>query len=136
MKLLVFSIVPFHVLCRETLFFLMLSYFPGSSVTHRLCESLQYSYARSSNFHKFRYFSFLSNVNLNNPIQDLTYRSSLPLRCLAPHFPTHVPRYNLQYAKKGFSYSALKVWNEIPLNIRELPTLCRFKKQLKIHLMS
>ena len=47
-----------------------------------------------------------------------------------------IPRYNLEYAKKGFSYSALKVWNEIPISIRELPTLCRFKKQLKMHLMS
>ena len=47
-----------------------------------------------------------------------------------------IPRYNLEYAKKGFSYSALKVWNEIPISIRELPTLCRFKKRLKMHLMS
>jgi len=47
-----------------------------------------------------------------------------------------IPKYNLEYAKKGFSYSALKTWNEVPLNIRELPTLCHFKKQLKKHLMS
>ena len=47
-----------------------------------------------------------------------------------------IPWYNLEYAKKGFSYSALKVWNEIPISIRELPTLCQFKKQLKTHLMS
>ena len=39
-----------------------------------------------------------------------------------------IPGYNL---KKGFSYSALKVWNEIPISIRELPNLCQFKKQLK-----
>ena len=47
-----------------------------------------------------------------------------------------IPKYNLAYAKKGFSYSALKTWNEIPLNIREIPTLNHFKKQLKIYLMS
>ena len=47
-----------------------------------------------------------------------------------------IPKYNLEYAKKGFSYSALKTWNEIPLSIRELPTLCYFKKQLKMYLMS
>ena len=29
-----------------------------------------------------------------------------------------------------------KTWNEIPLNIREIPTLNHFKKQLKIYLMS
>ena len=48
----------------------------------------------------------------------------------------HIPKYNLEYAKKGFSYSALKTWNEIPLSIRELPTLFHFKKQLKMYLMS
>ena len=37
-----------------------------------------------------------------------------------------IPKYNLEYAKKGFSYSALKTWNEIPLSIRELPTLFDF----------
>ena len=42
-----------------------------------------------------------------------------------------IPRYNLEYVKKGFSYSALKVWNEIPISIRELPTLCQFKKIAK-----
>ena len=31
-----------------------------------------------------------------------------------------IPKYNLEYAKKGFSYSALKNWNEIPLSIIEL----------------
>ena len=47
-----------------------------------------------------------------------------------------IPKYNLEYAKKGFSYSALKTWNELPLSIRELPTLFHFKKQLKMYLMS
>ena len=48
-----------------------------------------------------------------------------------------IPRYNLEKVEKGYSYSALKVWNEIPISIRELPTLRQFKKkQLKTHLMS
>jgi len=47
-----------------------------------------------------------------------------------------IPKYNLEYAKKGFSYSALKTLNEIPLSTRELPTLFHFKKQLKMYLMS
>ena len=38
-----------------------------------------------------------------------------------------IPRNNLEYVKKGFHYSALKAWNEIPICIRELPTLSRFK---------
>ena len=30
--------------------------------------------------------------------------------------------------KKGFSYSALKTWNETPISNRELATLLHFKK--------
>ena len=47
-----------------------------------------------------------------------------------------IPKYNLEYSKKRFSYTALKAWNEIPMNIRELPTLYQYKKLLKSHLMS
>ena len=48
-----------------------------------------------------------------------------------------IPKYNLECSKKRFSHTALKALNEIPINIRELPTLyqCK-KKQLKTHLMS
>ena len=38
--------------------------------------------------------------------------------------------------KKGFIYSALKAWNDIPNNIRELPTLGGFKNQLKPYFKS
>ena len=46
-----------------------------------------------------------------------------------------IPKYKLEHSKKRFSYTALKAWNEIPMNIRELPTLYRYKKQLKSYLM-
>ena len=45
-----------------------------------------------------------------------------------------IPRYKTEFAKKGFHYSALKCWNDTPAEIRQLPTLDRFKKQLKTHL--
>ena len=41
---------------------------------------------------------------------------------------------NLQ--KKGFHYEALKLWNDKPTKIRELPTLDCFKHQLNTHLKS
>ena len=47
-----------------------------------------------------------------------------------------IPRNNLEYVKKGFHYSALKAWNDIPIDIRELPTLSRFKQQLKCYFKS
>ena len=50
-----------------------------------------------------------------------------------------IPKYNLDYSKKRFSKKRkrdLKAWNEIPINIRELPALYQYKKQLKSHLIS
>ena len=38
---------------------------------------------------------------------------------------------NLQ---KGFHYSALKAWNDLPAELRELPTQNSFKKQLETYL--
>ena len=42
-----------------------------------------------------------------------------------------IPKYNLEYSKKRFSYTALKALSEIPMNIRELPTLYQYKKTVK-----
>ena len=39
-----------------------------------------------------------------------------------------------EFAKKGFHYSALKAWNDLPAELRELPTQNSFKKQLKTYL--
>ncbi len=42
-----------------------------------------------------------------------------------------IPRYKTEFAKKGYHYAALKSSNDIPVEMREPPTLDRFKKQLK-----
>ena len=34
-----------------------------------------------------------------------------------------IPRNNRDYVKKGFHCSTLEAWNDIPINVRELPTL-------------
>ena len=47
-----------------------------------------------------------------------------------------IPRLNTELAKKGFKYSALKMWNDTPVDIREAPALGCFKKQLKAHLLA
>ena len=44
-----------------------------------------------------------------------------------------IPRSRTEFFKKSFHYASLKVWNETPLTIRELPTLTRFKQRLKTH---
>ena len=47
-----------------------------------------------------------------------------------------IPRLNTEHAKKSYRHSAIKVWNEISAAIRELPTISRFKKDLKEYLKS
>ena len=47
-----------------------------------------------------------------------------------------IPKYTLEHSKKRFSYTALKAWDEIPMNIKELSTLYQYKKQLKSYFMS
>ena len=84
-------------------------------------------------FMAYKIMNRLCPENLWNKFQRRSHYSNYSTRFCRD---LQIPRYNLEYAKKGFSYSALKVWNEIPISIRELPTLCRFKKQLKMHLMS
>ena len=45
-----------------------------------------------------------------------------------------IPRCKTEFFKKSFHYSSLKVRNDTPSTIRELPTLNRFKQRLKTHL--
>ena len=47
-----------------------------------------------------------------------------------------VPRINTERAKNGFKYSALKLWNDLPVDILEASTLKGFKKKLKAHLLA
>ena len=47
-----------------------------------------------------------------------------------------IPRLNTEHAKKSYRYSAMKVWNDIPVVVREFPTISRFKKELKEYLKS
>ena len=81
----------------------------------------------------YKIMNRLCPENLWNKFQQRSHYSSYNTRFCRD---LQIPRYDLEYAKKGFSYSALKVWNEIPIEIRELPTLGQFKKQLKTYLMS
>ena len=45
-----------------------------------------------------------------------------------------IARYQIEFAKNGFHYSALKAWNDLPAELREVPTQNSFKKQLKTYL--
>ena len=47
-----------------------------------------------------------------------------------------IPRPNTEHAKKSYQYSTVAIWNTIPTDIRELPTIGCFKKKLKEFLKS
>ena len=47
-----------------------------------------------------------------------------------------IPRLNTEHAKNGFKYSAKKLWNDTPVDIREVATLKCFKKKLKAYLLA
>ena len=42
----------------------------------------------------------------------------------------YLPKCRLELTKKSFSYRAIKLWNNLPLYIRQAPTLDCFKKAL------
>ena len=45
-----------------------------------------------------------------------------------------IPGQNLEFSKRSLHYSAAKMWNEIPLQIRNSPTIFAFKRKLKEYL--
>ena len=42
-----------------------------------------------------------------------------------------VPRCNSSFEQRSFSYRAPKIWNDIPLSVRQSPSLESFKRNLK-----
>ena len=46
---------------------------------------------------------------------------------------SHVPTVFTVTGRRGFSYAAPSIWNEIPVEIRNSPSLSSFKKHLKTH---
>ena len=42
-----------------------------------------------------------------------------------------IPKRNLEVSKKSFPYSGAKLWNGIPLDMINSPTVLKFKKKLK-----
>jgi len=47
-----------------------------------------------------------------------------------------IPRLNTENGQNGFKYSALKLWNDTPVDKREASTLKCFQKKLKAHLLA
>ena len=73
---------------------------------------------------------YLSNfLNIYTPNRDL--RSSLDQSKLI------VQKANYKYfGERAFNFIAPNIWNNLPINIREAPSVSAFKSRLKFHFFS
>ena len=90
--------------------------------------------------------SFSKICNFNREFKTKSFRGQISIICRSsvaaiyqnkPLSP--VSFFNCRnglFSKRSFYYSAAKVWNEIPPNIRQSPTIYTFKKKLKDFLLN
>jgi hypothetical protein len=100
------------------------------------------------------YEQLLSIINLPNLKQGRIYKSlELHYKCLFCNGPSYIrdpfhfrktkyslrgdgyilalPKFNLQWKKKLFSYAAAKYWNELPVVVRQSADFNRFRSNLR-----
>ncbi len=66
----------------------------------------------------------------------LSYRESRPTRYMADR-PLHIPKIScVTFGGRSFSVVAPKLWNSLPLVIRNSPSVESFKSQLKTHIFT
>ena len=69
------------------------------------------------------YSSYLSNLLQH-------YEPVRSLRSSSSHYLS-VPRHNLKFGFRAFQFSAPRVWNSLPISIRESQSLPTFRRHLK-----
>ena len=77
----------------------------------------------------YKILNKLSPENLWGKFQQRSSQSNFATRHCKD---LQIPRLNTEHAKKRYQYSTVKIWNTIPPDSRELPTICHFKKKLKV----
>ena len=60
------------------------------------------------------------------------YEPTRSLRSSSTH-QLSVPRHNLTFGSRAFRFSAPRVWNSLPVSIRETKSLPTFRRHLKTH---
>ena len=89
-----------------------------------------------------RFDRSVMTYKIRNKLSPESFWDKFQQRSLQSNYATRncrdlqIPRLNTEHAKKSYRYSAIKIWNDIPVAIRELPTIIRFKKELKEYLKS
>ena len=71
---------------------------------------------------------------LRNMLKIYEQRANVTTRQASEINRLHEPRTNCIYGERAFSYCAPRMYNKIPLEIRNLPKIEQFKKKLKTHL--
>jgi len=62
----------------------------------------------------------------------IPYQPQRSLRSVSQNLLS-IPRCNSSFGQRSFSYCAPKIWNELPLSVRQSPSLHTFKRNLKTH---
>ena len=77
-----------------------------------------------------------------NKLSTESLRDKFELRSVHSKYETRnchdvqIPTLNTERAKNGFKHSAIKLWNDTPVDIQEASILKCFKKKLKAHLLA
>ena len=76
-----------------------------------------------------------SHLLLVSPLVSSVLTAHQPQRslCSVDQNLLSVPCCNSSFGQRSFSYCAPKIWNDIPLSVRQSPSLDSFKRNLKTH---
>ena len=80
-------------------------------------------------------YKIMNNLCPNSLQGKFTMRSQISAYVTRNCRDIDIPKRNLEFSKKSFLYSGAKLWNDIPLDIRNSPTVLTFKKKLKDYLL-
>ena len=97
--------------------------YPGMNVENIIC--FDRNVMTYEIMHKLCPNSFLEEYKPRSSFLSYNTRNSQNLQ---------IPKHRTERYKESFHYSALKEWNNTPRDIRKLPTINTFKRQLKFYM--
>ena len=80
-------------------------------------------------------YKIMNNLCPNSLLGKFTTRSQTSAYVTRKCQDIDILKRNLEFSKKGFLYPGAKVWNDVPLDVRNSPTILTFKKKLKDYLL-
>ena len=80
-------------------------------------------------------YKVMNNLCPNSLQGKFTMRSQISAYATRNCQDLDIPKRSLEFSKKSFLYSGAKLWNDIPLDVRNSPTVLTFKNKLKDYLL-